>query len=103
MGTPTEVAQTALRFTFEVDDRRGPRPGGRRAGRDRDWSRPGSLARVDPPVEPYDSGLLTVADGSKIYWEASGIPKGRPALYLHAARAVRSVPATNVGSTPTGS
>ncbi|HEY5784488.1 MAG TPA: alpha/beta fold hydrolase [Microlunatus sp.] len=38
---------------------------------------------MEPAVEPYDSGLLTVADGSKIYWEASGNPKGRPALYLH--------------------
>jgi proline iminopeptidase len=34
-------------------------------------------------VEPYASGLLTVADGSQIYWETSGKPQGRPALFLH--------------------
>jgi proline iminopeptidase len=38
---------------------------------------------VHPPIEPYATGLLTVADGSKIYWEASGNPHGEPALYLH--------------------
>jgi proline iminopeptidase len=36
-----------------------------------------------PPSEPFDSGLLRVGDGSEIYWETSGNPKGKPALYLH--------------------
>lgn len=35
------------------------------------------------PADPFDSGLLPVADGSEIYWEASGNPAGKPALYLH--------------------
>ena len=30
-----------------------------------------------------ERGLLTVADGEQIYWETSGHPAGRPALYLH--------------------
>jgi proline iminopeptidase len=38
---------------------------------------------VEPPIEPYASELLTVTDGSQIYWEASGNPRGTPALYLH--------------------
>ena len=38
---------------------------------------------MQPPPEPYDSGLLTVGDGSQIYWETSGNPQGRPGLYLH--------------------
>jgi len=38
---------------------------------------------VEPPVEPYASGLLEVADGSQLWWETSGNPAGRPALFLH--------------------
>lgn len=36
-----------------------------------------------PPIEPYDSGLLDVGDGHRIYWEACGNPAGRPVVYLH--------------------
>ena len=36
-----------------------------------------------PPIEPYDSGLLEVGDGNRIYWEACGRPDGKPAVFLH--------------------
>jgi proline iminopeptidase len=36
-----------------------------------------------PPIEPYDSGLLDVGDGNRIYWETSGNPRGKPALVVH--------------------
>jgi proline iminopeptidase len=36
-----------------------------------------------PPIEPYDSGILDVGDGQRIYWEACGNPSGKPALFLH--------------------
>jgi proline iminopeptidase len=36
-----------------------------------------------PPIEPFDAGLLSVSDGNRIYWEVSGNPDGKPALYLH--------------------
>ena len=36
-----------------------------------------------PPIEPYDSGMLDVGDGHRVYWECSGNPKGKPALFLH--------------------
>ncbi len=36
-----------------------------------------------PPVEPYDSGMLDVGDGHKVYWEVSGNPDGKPAVVLH--------------------
>jgi len=36
-----------------------------------------------PPIEPFNAGLLSVADGNRIYWEVSGNPNGKPALYLH--------------------
>jgi proline iminopeptidase len=41
------------------------------------------LKSVHPPIEPFASGLLPVGGGVEIYWEASGNPAGRPALYLH--------------------
>ena len=36
-----------------------------------------------PPIEPYDSGLLDVGDGNRVYWECSGSPDGKPALVVH--------------------
>jgi proline iminopeptidase len=36
-----------------------------------------------PPVEPFDSGHLDVGDGHEIYYEQSGNPRGKPALFLH--------------------
>jgi proline iminopeptidase len=41
------------------------------------------LSAVHPPIEPFASGLLEVDAGTEIYWEISGNPQGRPALYLH--------------------
>jgi proline iminopeptidase len=34
-------------------------------------------------IEPYDSGLLDVGDGNRIYWEVCGNPEGKPAVFLH--------------------
>ena len=34
-------------------------------------------------VEPYDSGLLDVGDGQRIYWETVGNPAGKPAVFVH--------------------
>ncbi len=36
-----------------------------------------------PPIEPYDSGLLDVGGGDRIYWEVCGNPGGKPAVVLH--------------------
>ncbi len=36
-----------------------------------------------PAIEPHATGMLPVTDGNEIYWEASGNPDGRPALFLH--------------------
>ncbi|KUP98426.1 prolyl aminopeptidase [Thermobifida cellulosilytica] len=36
-----------------------------------------------PPIEPYDSGMLDVGDGNRIYWELVGNPNGKPAVFLH--------------------
>lgn len=38
---------------------------------------------MHPPIEPFAHGLLRRPDGAELYWETSGAPHGRPALYLH--------------------
>jgi proline iminopeptidase len=35
------------------------------------------------PIEPYASGHLDVGDGQRIYWETSGNPDGKPAVFVH--------------------
>ncbi len=36
-----------------------------------------------PEIAPYDSGWLAVSDIHKIYYEQSGNPRGKPAIFLH--------------------
>jgi proline iminopeptidase len=36
-----------------------------------------------PPIEPYDTGYLAVGDGHDLYYEQSGNPTGKPALFVH--------------------
>ena len=36
-----------------------------------------------PPIEPFDTGYLNVGDGHEIYYEQSGNPEGKPALFVH--------------------
>jgi proline iminopeptidase len=36
-----------------------------------------------PPVEPNRTGMLKVSPKHEIYWEESGNPKGKPAVFLH--------------------
>ena len=36
-----------------------------------------------PPIDPYDTGMLDVGDGHKLYWEQSGNPDGQPIIFLH--------------------
>ena len=36
-----------------------------------------------PEIEPYDTGMLDVGDGHRLYWEVSGSPNGKPAVVLH--------------------
>jgi proline iminopeptidase len=36
-----------------------------------------------PPLEPFDSGYMKVGAGHEIYYEQSGNPAGKPALFVH--------------------
>jgi len=35
------------------------------------------------PIDPYDSGMIDVGGGNRVYWECCGDPNGKPALFLH--------------------
>lgn len=41
------------------------------------------MAERYPEIEPYESGLLEVGDGHRLYWETVGDPAGVPAVFLH--------------------
>jgi len=34
-------------------------------------------------IEPYDSGMVDVGDGHRVYWECCGNPVGKPAVFFH--------------------
>ncbi|TDD12970.1 prolyl aminopeptidase [Nonomuraea diastatica] len=38
---------------------------------------------MEPPIEPYEHGMLDVGDGNLVYWEVCGNPEGKPALVVH--------------------
>ncbi|MFD6357396.1 prolyl aminopeptidase [Nocardia tengchongensis] len=36
-----------------------------------------------PAIEPYEQGMLDVGDAQSLYYEVSGNPDGKPAVFLH--------------------
>ena len=36
-----------------------------------------------PEITPYETGMLDVGDGHRLYWELSGNPEGKPVVFLH--------------------
>ena len=36
-----------------------------------------------PPIEPYETGKMSVAEPHLLYWEQCGNPQGEPILFLH--------------------
>lgn len=46
-----------------------------------------------PRIDPHETGLLDVGDGQQIYYEVSGNPHGKPAVYLHGGPGGASSPA----------
>lgn len=41
------------------------------------------LRTLYPETEPFDSGMLDVGDGHRIYWERCGTKGAKPAVFLH--------------------
>jgi proline iminopeptidase len=42
-----------------------------------------SQRELYPPLEPFDHGFLELDGGHSMYYEQSGNPRGRPAVFLH--------------------
>jgi proline iminopeptidase len=42
-----------------------------------------ALRTLYPPIEPYKTGMIDVGDGHSVYYERSGRPGGKPAVFLH--------------------
>ena len=42
-----------------------------------------TLRSLYPPIDPYETGMLDVGDGHSIYYERSGTPGAKPAIFLH--------------------
>lgn len=45
-----------------------------------------------PPIEPYQTGYLSVQGGHQIYWEECGNPNGKPILFLHGGPGMGTMP-----------
>ncbi len=45
-----------------------------------------------PPIEPNQTGYLSVEGGHTIYWEECGNPNGRPVLFLHGGPGIGTMP-----------
>jgi proline iminopeptidase len=58
------------------------------------------MVELYPPIEPYDQGLLDVGDGNLVYWETSGNPDGKPAVFLHGGPGQGTVPGMRRGFDP---
>ena len=41
------------------------------------------ISALYPPIQPFASGHLDVGDNHRVWWETSGNPEGKPALFLH--------------------
>jgi proline iminopeptidase len=52
----------------------------------------GAHRELYPLVEPFETGMLDVGDGNRIYWEVCGNPAGIPALALHGGPGSGCVP-----------
>lgn len=52
------------------------------------------MSRQDlyPPIEPFETAILDVGDGHRLYYEQSGNPSGRPVLFLHGGPGAGSSP-----------
>ncbi len=44
---------------------------------------PESTRTLYPPIEPFKTGMLDTGEGHTLYWELSGNPQGKPAVFLH--------------------
>jgi proline iminopeptidase len=53
-----------------------------------------------PSTEPYETGLLDVGDGNRVWWATSGNPNGKPAVVVHGGPGSGSSPNAPRGFDP---
>src|SRR5215472_174103 len=58
------------------------------------------MVELYPLVEPFDSGMLGVGDGNRVYWETSGNSRGKPAVVVHGGPGQGSAPRMRQGFDP---
>lgn len=46
-----------------------------------------------PPLDPFETGMLDVGGGHRLYWEQCGNPKGVPIVFLHGGPGAGIAPA----------
>ena len=63
-----ETAEVTVRRVYLGHDENGARKKQRRRY---------AVSPQFPPIEPYDSGMLDVGDGHRVYWECCGNPEGQ--------------------------
>src|ERR1700761_9162222 len=62
---------------------KGRRRAQKRAGKPARRAATPRRAGLYPPIKPYNTGMLRVSAVHEIYYEESGNPHGKPALFLH--------------------
>jgi proline iminopeptidase len=62
---------------------KAPRPTTSSAAKRKSASLPHDLRTLYPPIKPYKTGFLRVSDLHELYYEESGNPQGKPAVFLH--------------------
>lgn len=60
------------------------------------------MPRLHAVAEPYQSGVLPVGDGHRLYWETVGDPDGAPAVFLHGGPGSGSTPGARRYFDPVG-
>lgn len=51
-----------------------------------------TLRDLYPPIEPYETGLLSVSGGHRLAYELCGNPDGRPVVFLHGGPGAECTP-----------
>jgi proline iminopeptidase len=77
------LKRTAPKRTAAKRTRRSASPGARALPRSRADSTNSANSALYPPIGPFERGYLRVSELHELYYEQSGQPRGKPAVFLH--------------------
>ena len=77
------MKRTAPKRTAAKRTRRSASPGARALPRSRADSTNSANSALYPPIGPFERGYLRVSELHELYYEQSGQPRGKPAVFLH--------------------